>query len=280
MGLYDDMEQVLLSQQQIREKVEELGVQISQDYAGKEPVLVSVLKGAFIFMADLCRAITIPHHSAKSVMLNNISLHNEHFQRLIEIYSSWGNSECEGCERPIIGGAVYQNHSVQDALARGERLGFVGASDTHSGQPGFTYWVFENRSYRGGLTCVMTEQLDREHVFDAMWNRSVYATTGERILLQFHLNGTPMGQELRLHRGDALNLKVKVIGTGELDTIEIVKDGSVLCRKACAGSTEAELVCNDDSGVISGTWSYYYARILQKDKAMAWASPIWVVYED
>ena len=60
MGLYDDMEKVLLSQQQIREKVEELGVQISQDYAGKEPVLVSVLKGAFIFMADLCRAITIP----------------------------------------------------------------------------------------------------------------------------------------------------------------------------------------------------------------------------
>ena len=60
MGLYDDMEQGLLSQQQIREKVEELGVQISQDYAGKEPVLVSVLKGAFIFMADLCRAITIP----------------------------------------------------------------------------------------------------------------------------------------------------------------------------------------------------------------------------
>ncbi|HJA35287.1 MAG TPA: hypoxanthine phosphoribosyltransferase [Firmicutes bacterium] len=58
--MYDDMEQVLLSQQQIREKVEELGVQISQDYAGKEPVLVSVLKGAFIFMADLCRAITIP----------------------------------------------------------------------------------------------------------------------------------------------------------------------------------------------------------------------------
>lgn len=60
MGLYDDMEQVLLSQQQIREKVEELGAQISQDYAGKEPVLVSVLKGAFIFMADLCRPITIP----------------------------------------------------------------------------------------------------------------------------------------------------------------------------------------------------------------------------
>ena len=60
MGLYDDMEQVLLSQQPIREKVEELGAQISQDYAGQEPVLVRVLKGAFIFMADLCRAITIP----------------------------------------------------------------------------------------------------------------------------------------------------------------------------------------------------------------------------
>ena len=59
MGLYDDMEQVLLSQQQIREKVEELGVQISQDYAGKEPVLVSVLKGAFMLYG---RSVPGHHH--------------------------------------------------------------------------------------------------------------------------------------------------------------------------------------------------------------------------
>lgn len=41
--------------------MEELGREISSDYAGADPVLVSVLRGAFVFVADLVRAITIPH---------------------------------------------------------------------------------------------------------------------------------------------------------------------------------------------------------------------------
>ena len=57
--MLNDVE-VLLTQQQIRQRVEELGRQLSEDYRGKDPVLVSVLKGAYIFMADLSRAITIP----------------------------------------------------------------------------------------------------------------------------------------------------------------------------------------------------------------------------
>ena len=55
-----DIEKVLLSQEQIAEKVAEIGAQISRDYAGKNPMIVSVLKGSFIFMADLVRAVTIP----------------------------------------------------------------------------------------------------------------------------------------------------------------------------------------------------------------------------
>lgn len=58
--LWDDVESVLLTQQQIRERVAQLGRRLSEDYAGKNPVLVSVLKGAYIFMADLSRALTIP----------------------------------------------------------------------------------------------------------------------------------------------------------------------------------------------------------------------------
>lgn len=51
---------VLLSEEQIRERIAELGAEIARDYAGKEPILVAVLKGAFIFMADLARAVQIP----------------------------------------------------------------------------------------------------------------------------------------------------------------------------------------------------------------------------
>ena len=56
-----DVESVLLSPEQIQARVAELGVQISRDYEGKDPVFVSVLVGSFIFTADLVRHITIPN---------------------------------------------------------------------------------------------------------------------------------------------------------------------------------------------------------------------------
>jgi hypoxanthine phosphoribosyltransferase len=52
--------QVLHSAEAIEERVLELGQAISRDYAGRNPLLIGVLKGVFIFMADLYRAITIP----------------------------------------------------------------------------------------------------------------------------------------------------------------------------------------------------------------------------
>jgi hypoxanthine phosphoribosyltransferase len=62
VSLPDGVDRVLLDQETIDARVEELAAQISQDYAGVESlVLVGVLKGAFIFLADLTRKLTIPH---------------------------------------------------------------------------------------------------------------------------------------------------------------------------------------------------------------------------
>lgn len=58
--MQNDIEEVLISREEIREKVRELGEIISRDYQGKELVLVGVLKGGFVFLADLMREITIP----------------------------------------------------------------------------------------------------------------------------------------------------------------------------------------------------------------------------
>jgi hypoxanthine phosphoribosyltransferase len=55
MSLRDDIAEVLLSEQQIRERVRELAHQIEQDYQGRELLIVFVLKGALIFVADLIR---------------------------------------------------------------------------------------------------------------------------------------------------------------------------------------------------------------------------------
>jgi hypoxanthine phosphoribosyltransferase len=56
----DHIGRVVVGQDEIRRRVVELGMQISDDYRGRPPLLVGVLKGAFIFMADLARAIRIP----------------------------------------------------------------------------------------------------------------------------------------------------------------------------------------------------------------------------
>ena len=55
----EDMERILLTESDIHARVEELGRQISRDYAGREPLFVGVLKGCFIFMADLIRSVDL-----------------------------------------------------------------------------------------------------------------------------------------------------------------------------------------------------------------------------
>jgi hypoxanthine phosphoribosyltransferase len=58
--LHPDIEAVLVSQEQIAEKIVELAAKIHADYAGREVVLVGVLKGAVMLMADLARALNVP----------------------------------------------------------------------------------------------------------------------------------------------------------------------------------------------------------------------------
>lgn len=61
--LLDDVDQVLIDQQQLQQRVQEIAAQIDRDYAGSHDLLlVCVLKGAFIFLADLSRALQRPHH--------------------------------------------------------------------------------------------------------------------------------------------------------------------------------------------------------------------------
>ena len=58
--LYRDLDRVLITKEEIREAVRELGQKITRDYAGKEPVLLCILKGAVMFYTDLMREIDLP----------------------------------------------------------------------------------------------------------------------------------------------------------------------------------------------------------------------------
>ena len=55
------LQEILISEEELQRRISELGTQISQDYAGKDLLLVCILRGGVMFLADLMRKITIPH---------------------------------------------------------------------------------------------------------------------------------------------------------------------------------------------------------------------------
>lgn len=60
MKLYDDLESLLITGEEIQKAIEKLGETLTRDYAGKAPVLIGILKGAVVFYADLIRQIDLP----------------------------------------------------------------------------------------------------------------------------------------------------------------------------------------------------------------------------
>ena len=54
-----DIQSVLITEEELKAKVREIGAKISEDYKGKEPIFVGVLKGCFVFMSDLVRSVSI-----------------------------------------------------------------------------------------------------------------------------------------------------------------------------------------------------------------------------
>jgi len=216
--------------------------------------------------------LTIPHHTKYGGM-TDWEYRNDEYQRLVEICSGWGISEEGGV------------HSVQHALAMGYRLGFIGGTDTHIGQPGHgSFNVNEGR----GLAAVYARELTREAIWDALHDRMCYATTGARIILHFDAGSYRMGQEISVEDGDpAMNRRsfhAAVVGTDELERVEIVRNNRVVHSCDCDSET-AEVEWEDEENLaatcLAPTFSYdrpfsfYYLRAVQKDRERAWSSPIW-----
>jgi len=59
--MYEDVSEVLLSEEQIQARIGELAAQVSTDYRGKDLLLVCVLKGGILFLTDLMRQLDVPH---------------------------------------------------------------------------------------------------------------------------------------------------------------------------------------------------------------------------
>lgn len=167
--------------------------------------------------------VVIPHaHNAGDYRLSDPEL-----EPLIEIMSQHGNFEWFG--------RMY--------LKQGHQVGFTAASDNHLSQPGYTAPLGGSLAQRGGLGAILARERTTDSIFDAMKNLQSYATTGDRIILDFDVNGAPMGQRAPL--ADKRTIKGRVIGTAPIRTITIIKNDAVLWEKNYYDRTSDRLSKND-----------------------------------
>jgi len=217
--------------------------------------------------------LVIPHHPK---IFMNWDIHDPELERVVEVYSGQGLSEQPGDD-------LWQSKmdtpgaSVQEALARGYRVGLIGSGDVFP-WPGRSVPGANEKDiiapYRGGLVAVFASELTREEIFEGLRARRCYATTGARMIVRFQVNQAVMGQEIRLDKPEhPRTIRAQVLGTDIITNAEIVRNAQVLAR---VQPNAESLDWTEEDKTICGPGDYYYLRVFQKDGHRAWSSPIWI----
>lgn len=225
------------------------------------------------------RALTIAHHSSTGFFPVDWSYRDPEFDRLVEVYSTWGNSEYCGAPFPGYAADRHEGLGALDALKMGHRLGMMASSDGHDGNPGNANWCHRqphiHHRLGSGFIGVLADELTRAAIFDAMYARRCYATTGTRIVMDFRVNGAMMGEEIPGYDGDRF-IEAEVIGTAPIEWVEVVQNGEVIYAEGGRGMRRVLL---DEYDYDAEGSAFYYLRVFQTDGEMAWSSPIWVDVE-
>ncbi|NLW50522.1 MAG: DUF3604 domain-containing protein [Candidatus Brocadiaceae bacterium] len=179
------------------------------------PELYDALRGV--------EAFVIPHHTGYAVGScgKNWDYHDDALSPFVELYSLHGSSEEPDGIRPLLTrgswmGPGAAGGSVQEGLARGYRLGIMASSDSHGDHPG---------AYDNGLIAVHAPELTRTALWEAMANRHIYGITGDRIALDFRLNGRPMGAIVRAE--GARSLQVSAVAWDEIERLDVLKNNRI-----------------------------------------------------
>ncbi|MFO7945972.1 MAG: DUF3604 domain-containing protein, partial [Armatimonadota bacterium] len=137
-----------------------------------------------------------------------------------------------------------------------------------------------------GAACagVFSPELSREAIYDAIKNRRCYGTTGEKMLVNFTLDGEPMGSLLDDYAGDR-DFRCVAAGTERLEKLELVRNNEVIatiepdkltCTATITDQEPLDDLLLEPSYEMKDPFAFYYLRITQKDGHQAWTSPIWI----
>ncbi len=221
----------------------------------------------------------------------NFADYNPEFERVIEIYNAWGSSEClekDGNIYPIKGEAISSKEgSIREALNNNCRFGFIAGGYDDRGIYS-TFYDSNQEQYTPGLTAIIAKNHSRESLFNALYNRKCYATTGEKMIIGFYIADEFMGSELNTYKKPGLQYNRYIsgfaIGTKKIKTVEIIRNSKVITSfQPHENSFDFQFDDTEPLDEIAfeakgekPAFVYYYLRVTQEDGNTAWASPIWI----
>lgn len=233
-----------------------------QMYHGPDPK-VTHIKDLFSILNEHLvdkNVFCIPHRGGRA---GNPEWHDPKIQRLIEIFSEHFRSEPWATK----------------FLEEGHRVGIMASSDNHYGNPGYGYLkrnqsddAFKPTEIGMGLVAVYATERTRKSIFTALYDRHCYATSGDRIILEFMCDGHLMGSEYETDTTPLIS--VKTAGTSPIRRVEIKKNSSVI-HTIEPNKSEVELNWRDPD--FDGNQAcYYYVRVVQENGEEAICSPVWI----
>ncbi len=191
--------------------------------------------------------------------------HNPKVERFFEIYSMSGHFDIP----------------VNKLLNEGAVVGFTGGGDCHSGNvffspedpngqgktPHFTSYAIK---YKSGITAAFLKKLDRKNLIDTLRNRKTYATTSDKILVDFSISGYKMGE---IGKTDRVLIKADIHGCDAIKKIEVIKNGKVVYVEK---PNLLDYIFEWEDRKNENKKSWYYLKITQKNNEIVYTSPIWI----
>ena len=206
--------------------------------------------------------ISIPHTTATN-MGTDWRYNDPEVEPVVEIFQGDRTSyETPGGPRALrsasqepIGG-FREDGFVWNAYRKGYRIGTIASSD---------HW-----STHISYAMVFTEEPTRDAIFEAIKKRHTYGAT-DNIVLDVRMGDHFMGDEF--DTSEVPPLQIRIVGTGRVAKVEVIKNENIIYT-AAPDRQDVRLTFLDQEPT-PGT-SYYYVRMVQEDRQVAWGSPIWV----
>ncbi len=210
--------------------------------------------------------VTIPHHPADETHPVDWDVHDEKYVPVVELFQCRGNAEYPGCPREINlqrhrttkHKRAFVNYALKE---KKHKMGFIASGD-HNGMG-------------VGVAALWVKELSREGILEALKSRRCFATTGDKMVIDFRINGSITDSTAKSEKAPSLTINVK--GQRELDKVDILRNSEVIKEYKI---TNASLLFNktfiDENCQTQKDVLYYYIRVTQQNKEIGWSSPIWI----